>query len=70
MAGKQFMTLDKDENAYYGMTSDRQKIRVQVDVYNKALQDTRTTQEDVNDPDWWALSVADNPGVTITNEVV
>ena len=70
MAGKQFMTLNKDENAYYGMTSDRQKIRVQADVYNKALQDTRTTQEDVNDPDWWALSVADNPGVTIINEVV
>jgi len=70
MAGKQFMTLNKDENAYYGMTSDHQKIRVEADVYNKALQDTRTTKEDVNDPDWWALSVADNPGVTIINEVV
>ena len=70
MAGKQFMTLNKDENVYYGMTSDGQKIRVEVDVYTKALQDIHTTKEDVNDPDWWALSVADNPGVTVVDEVV
>jgi hypothetical protein len=70
MAGKQFMTLNKDENVYYGMTTDGQKIRVEADVYAKAQQDNHITKEDVNDPDWWALSVADNPGVTVINEVV
>lgn len=70
MAGKQFMALNKDENVYYGMTTDGQKIRVEADAYARALQDTHTTKEDVNDPDWWALSVADNPGVTVVNEVV
>ena len=70
MAGKQFMTLNKDENSYYGMTTDGQKIRVEASAYAKAQQDAHTTKEDVNDPDWWALSVADNPGVTVINEVV
>jgi hypothetical protein len=70
MAGKQFMTLNKDQNVYYGTTSDGQKIRVEAGAYAKALQDLHTTKEDVNDPDWWALSVADNPSVTVVNEVV
>jgi hypothetical protein len=70
MAGKQLMTLNKDENAYFGTTSDGQKVRVEANAYAKALQDLHTTKEDVNDPDWWALSVADNPDVTVINEVV
>ena len=67
MADKQSLTLNKDENAYYGMTSDGQKVRVEANVYAKAARDI--PEEEVNDPDYWALLVASNPGVTVVNEV-
>ena len=70
MAEKQLMTLNKDENAYYGVTSDGQKVRVEAEAYAKALQDTHTAKEEIDDPDWWALLVADNPGVTVVDELI
>ncbi len=70
MANKQFMTLNKDENAYYGVTTDGQKVRVEANAYAEALRDTHTTKEEVDDPDWWALLVADNPRVTVVDDVI
>ncbi len=68
MAEKQLMTLNKDENAYYGMTSDGQKIRVEADAYAEALRDI--PEEEINDPDYWALLVASNPRVTVVDELI
>ena len=63
MAEKQLMTLNKDENVYYGITSDGQKIRVEGDAYEEAARDI--PEEEINDPDYWALLVASNPHVTV-----
>ena len=70
MADKQLMTLNKDENAYYGVTSDGQRIRVEAGAYAEALRDTHTAKEEVDDPDWWALLIADNPHVTVVGDVI
>jgi len=70
LANKQLMTLNKDENAYYGVTSDGQMMRVEADTYKKALQDLHTEKEEINDPDWWALRVADDPRVAVVNDVI
>ena len=64
------MTFNKDENAYYGVTSDGQMIRVEADAYKEALQDPHTEKEEIDDPDWWALRVADDPRVTVVDEVI
>ena len=66
MAEKQLMTLNKDENVYYGVTSDGQKIRVEASAYAEAARDI--PEEEINDPDYWALLVASNPQVTVLDE--
>jgi hypothetical protein len=68
MVEKQLMTLNKDENVYYGVTSDGQKIRVEADTFAEAARDI--PEEEVNDPDYWALLVAGNPHVTVVDEVI
>ena len=70
MADKQLMALNKDENAYYGVTSDGQKVRVEAEAYAEALRDPHTEREEINDPDWWALRVADDPRVTVVDDVI
>jgi hypothetical protein len=70
LANKQLMTLNKDENVYYGVTSDSQKIRVKAEAYADAQRDPRAEKEEINDPDWWALRVADDPRVAVVNDVV
>ena len=66
MAEKQLMTLNEDENVYYGVTLDGQKIRVEAAAYSEALRNI--PQEEVNDPDYWALLVSSNPHVTVVDE--
>jgi len=70
LADKQLMTLNKDENAYDGVTSDGQKVRVRAEAYAEALRDPHTEKQEINDPDWWALRVADDPRVTVVDELI
>jgi len=64
---KQAMKWNSEKQAYFGVTSDGQTIRVEGDEYLENEQDG-VPAEELNDPDVWAMCLGANQNVEIVKK--